>query len=70
MAVDNHIFTIIEISTVSAVKFYFRYMFIHRILSIYIIFIAKPSKTWIFSGFRAFCYLFTGNNNLFSYTTN
>lgn len=59
MAVDNHFFTIVEISTVSAVKFKMRYKVFHRNRMNYLIFIAKSPKTWIFCGFSAFCKMFT-----------
>lgn len=59
MAVDNHFFTIVEISTVSAVKFKMRYKVFHRNRMNYFIFMAKSLKTWIFCGFSAFCNFFT-----------
>jgi len=59
MAVDNHFFTIVEISTFSAVKFKMRYKVFHRNSQNYFIFMAKPLKTWIFCGFSAFCKIFT-----------
>ncbi len=59
MAVDNQIFTIVEISTFFTVKYKMRYKVFHRNSWNYFIFVAKPLKTWIFCGFSAFCKIFT-----------
>ena len=60
-AVDNHFFTIVEISTFVCVKFFFMHLIVHKFSEHYLYQGPKSSKTPIFRHFQPFLLIMAGS---------